>query len=465
MSRTIVIVGAGFCGTVLAVKLLRRPPAEPTDIILIDRGTSHGRGLAYAAHDVPYLLNVPAGRLSMDAQDPGEFLRYVRQFHPDADAEDFLPRAMYGDYLQEALDRASQQAPSHVKFSTLFGEVTNVVATTPYAATDGVLNVLFTDRPPVLAQQVVLALGNPPPPMQPWARGLEKHRAYIHNPWAMPRRFDAGHSVLVVGNGLTMVDVVLSLSLESGAVPQLRTISRRGLVPLAQTIFSPKAVQGNGEFLLSNAQSVRRVLRASRELTRDVESLGGDWREVVTYIRNLAPRLWHLMPAAEQRRFVRHLQAYWDIHRHRLPPRMSARIEHMRRSGRLEVNAGRIEQLVPEGGQLRVMWKRRGSREMRSFAADAVINATGPDYSLQRSRDPLLRSLRDAGIVSADPLGLGLRTAANLAVVAADGAAHQQLFYLGPMLRANHWEATAATELRDHAERLSMHLISSDMPA
>jgi hypothetical protein len=27
------------------------------------------------------------------------------------------------------------------------------------------------------------------------------------------------------------------------------------------------------------------------------------------------------------------------------------------------------------------------------------------------------------------------------------------------MLRAEHWEATAATELRDHAEQLAAHLV------
>jgi hypothetical protein len=36
------------------------------------------------------------------------------------------------------------------------------------------------------------------------------------------------------------------------------------------------------------------------------------------------------------------------------------------------------------------------------------------------------------------------------------------LFYLGPMLRATHWEATAATELRDHAARLAAHLLPTN---
>ena len=120
--------------------------------------------------------------------------------------------------------------------------------------------------------------------------------------------------------------------------------------------------------------------------------------------------------------------------------------------------SGRIRQLLPEGDELRVVWRRRGSGENESFAVNAVINATGPDYSIRRSTDPLFRSLCDQGLVSADDLDLGLRTGENGACVSADGAPSRELFYLGPMLRADHWEATAAPELRAHAERLARHL-------
>jgi uncharacterized NAD(P)/FAD-binding protein YdhS len=452
MHQTIVIVGAGFCGSVLATNLLRSPGRR--DIVLIERGTSIGRGVAYASHDVPYVLNVPAGRLSVQPGDPLHFLRYVRQSHPDADAEDFMPRSMYGSYLQEVLDEAERAAPAGVALKRVFGEVTGierVVGDTP-------LLVQVAGGAPVRADRVVLALGNPPSAVHPWARGLLHHPAYIHDPWSMPRSLRAQHSVLIVGSGLTMVDVALALSLEGGQMPLVRAISRHGLLPLGQTIFRPKAVQGDGEFLLSNPVSIRRVLAMSRALAARVEHVGGDWREVVTFIRHLAPDLWQRLPEQERRRFLRHAQSYWDVHRHRVPPSMASRIDHMRRSGRLKVHAGRIQELVPEGDELRVMWRRRGGRENESFAVNAVINATGPNYALRRSADPLVRSLRAAGLVSEDPLNLGLRTACHGACLAADGSASADLFYLGPMLRADHWEATAAPELRAHAEQLARHL-------
>jgi uncharacterized NAD(P)/FAD-binding protein YdhS len=90
-----------------------------------------------------------------------------------------------------------------------------------------------------------------------------------------------------------------------------------------------------------------------------------------------------------------------------------------------------------------------------------IVNATGPDYAIERAADPLLVSLRESGLVSADPLNLGLRTAQFGACVDARGRSSETLYYLGPMLRADHWEATAAAELRDHAELLAAHLAAS----
>jgi uncharacterized NAD(P)/FAD-binding protein YdhS len=76
--------------------------------------------------------------------------------------------------------------------------------------------------------------------------------------------------------------------------------------------------------------------------------------------------------------------------------------------------------------------------------------------------DPLVNALRAAGVISADPLSLGIRTGPYGACLDAAGRASSNLYYLGPMLRADHLDATAAAELRDHAERLAAHLSDKD---
>src|ERR1700733_4636554 len=143
--NTIVIVGAGFCGTVLAANLLRRPPPDATDIVLIERGAEMGRGVAYAAREFPYLLNVPAARLSADSRDPLQFLRFAQRRMPDAGGEDFLPRALYGDYLQEVLSQAERAAPAHTRLVRIFDEVRRLTR----RSADEAIAAEFADRPPI----------------------------------------------------------------------------------------------------------------------------------------------------------------------------------------------------------------------------------------------------------------------------------------------------------------------------
>ena len=254
-----------------------------------------------------------------------------------------------------------------------------------------------------------------------------------------------------------MVDVASALTRGTKGSPQLYTISRHGLIPQPQTSFRATEVLGDRAAFLACGGSTRRLLTMARELARKVEREGGDWREAVTFLRHLAPPLWRRLSAAEQRRFLRHLRTHWDTHRHRIPPQVGDLIAGLRRDGKLRVNAGRIESIEPQGEQLRVAWRAREG-EAAAVTVDLVVNATGPDYMLKRSADPLLSWLREAGLIVEDALNLGLRTGQYGACLDAQGRVSETLYYLGPMLRADHWEATAATELRDHAERLAAHL-------
>jgi uncharacterized NAD(P)/FAD-binding protein YdhS len=455
MRKTLVIVGAGFSGTVLAANLLRRPPAGGADIVLIERSSVMGRGVAYAAHEFPYLLNVPAARSSADSRDPLQFLRFAQSRLPKVDGEDFLPRALYGDYLQDLLLRAEREAPPHVRLIRVFGEVTGVSRADDGAA----LAAEFADRAPIRGDALILALGNPSVPLPPWAQELNGHAAFRQNPRDLPETLGSEHSVLIVGNGLTMADAASALSRHPERVPTLHTISRRGLTPKTQTIFHTDAMRGSGETLLASAHSLRKLLRACRNLARDVEKLGGDWREAISFIRSLVPALWRRMPEAERRRFVRHLQVHWDTYRHRLPPQLTERLENLRRSGKLKVRAGRIQGVVAvDRRRLAVSWRTRGSGATAQLTVDMLVNATGPNYNIERSTDALMISLRAAGLVSPDALQLGINTARFGACVDARGRASERLFYVGPLLRADHLDATAAAELSNHVEQLAAHL-------
>jgi len=456
--RTIAIVGGGFSGVALAANLLRRPASHPTRIVLIERAPEVGRGVAYAKRGYPYLLNVPANRMSATPSKPNEFLEFAQRTLPRVTGEDFLSRSLYGDYLRELLLAAELSAPPCIRLETLQAEVVNIRRIERHMP----LQVELRDRGAITADEVVLAVGNPPPAMLGVAADVADHPAYVNDPWSEEYAFDRRQNVLLIGTGLTAADVINRASDDPLFTPTIHAISRHGLVPPRQTAFRPDAFRGDGNaLLLAASRSLRELTNAVRLLAREAESCGGDWREAVTFVRNMAPTIWQRLPERDRVRFLRHLRARWDVHRHRLPSQTIQRIELLRAQGRLHVHAGFIERLVPRAERIEAVWRARRSGELHSEVFDKVINCTGPDYSIVRSKHPLWRNLLQSGLCVPDSLGLGLRTGRHGAVIDADGWPGPHLFYLGPMLRADHWEATAVGELRKHAAELADVLAAS----
>jgi uncharacterized NAD(P)/FAD-binding protein YdhS len=450
--RTIVIVGGGFCGALMAANLLRRPLPGPTRLVLIERDGAVGRGVAYADRGFPYLLNVPASRMSANSAAPNEFLEFVQRRMPNASGEDFLPRALYGEYLQEFLLAAQLSAPSNVRLDVLHGEVTNVRRLERHLP----LQMELRDGRKLTADDVVLALGNPKPASLAVAAPVVNHPAYVADPWSGELQFSREQKVLLIGSGLTAADVINAASADAQRTPTLHALSRHGLIPPRQTAFRPDAFKGDGNALvLAASTSLRGLTKSIRLLAREAERVGGDWREAVTFVRNMAPTIWQRLSEHDRVRFLRHLRAVWDVHRHRLPLQLIQRIDELRKTQRLHVHAGELLRFSDREGRIEVAWRPRGARSERAQAFDRVVNCTGPDYAIARSTEPLWRSLVQSGLCVPDALGLGLRTGPRGAVIDADGWPGPHLFYVGPMLRADLWEATAASELRGHAERLA----------
>ncbi|MGH8220535.1 MAG: FAD/NAD(P)-binding protein, partial [Steroidobacteraceae bacterium] len=400
----IIIVGGGFSGTCLAVNLLRGFSSGSLEIVLVESGTV-GRGVAYKKQPYPRLLNVPAGRMSASSMYPDEFLTFARRSHPHASADDFLPRPLYGEYLESLLTSAGTAAPARVNVRRVCARAVRVEAR--YGAPTGVW---LDDGGFVSGDVVVLALGNPAPAEIPALRSVRSDARYIADPWHTPVGFRPGENVLILGSGLTMADIVLAGMHEANGRATVQAISRRGLMPMAQSAFHPPSAGEDPAVLLCGSDSTRRMLRAVRTLANEVQLNGGDWREAVTSVRSVAGEPWGRLSAPERKRFLRHVLPYWDVHRHRLPQPTVSALESLHGEGRLFVRAGRVIAAESTSDDIRVHWRARGECDARVLSINRIINCTGPDYDIRRSTDPLLRSLQCQGLIAADDLGLGIRT-------------------------------------------------------
>jgi len=196
----IAIIG-GFTGATLAAQLLSRAD-RPLSVALIDRGPGRARGVAYSTQDSVHLLNVPAQNMSASDDDPEHFLRWARfNFDSGAQPGDFLPRRLYGQYLESALASAELHCD---QFVWMRDEAVRITRAT------GKSQITLRSGQNIFADRVVLALGNFPPGDLRLPGNHSRH-GFVSNPWAVDALdgIPPDGSVLLVGSGLTSVDMVL----------------------------------------------------------------------------------------------------------------------------------------------------------------------------------------------------------------------------------------------------------------
>lgn len=450
-TRTIAIVGGGFSGAVTAVQLMRLA-RSPLQVLLINESGRMARGLAYGTHSNAHVLNVPAGNMSALADDPDDFLRYCRWSDPQVQPQSFVPRRLYGAYLEALLSTAELAGEGDIGLSRVTGRVSAIER-----LADG-LSLRLQDGRALVADEVVLAFGHfsPRDPLPAQALG-EAAARYIGDPWR-PGALDAigaDDDVLLIGAGLTAVDVALALARHAHR-GRLLGISRRGLMP--QSHRPAGAVPGVIDGLaLATAMggTLRRQVRVLRAELRQHIARDEDWRDVIGALRAHTPALWQRLSEGDRSRFLRHVQPHWDVARHRCAPQAHDRFEALRSTGQLQLMAARVGAVSAVPGGLEVSLRPRGGGPAQRRVVQAIVNCTGPTSDLRRSGSPLIAQLLAAGQLCPDALGLGAQVDPDYRVLDAAGQPVNHLRYIGPLLKAGAWEATAVPELRQHALRLA----------
>ena len=416
----VAIVGGGASGTILAAQLARRGIAS----VLIDGSGRVGRGVAYSTTEGAHLLNVRAEGMSAWAGEPDHFAnRFAKE---GGHSRGFAQRRLFGRYLGDILDEAVASGK------------TRIVAATALSGTRGESwDVGLSDGSTLKSKALVLATGNQEPEALRAFAGVGQR--FIKNPWGSEARAAvadlarSGRPALLVGTGLTMVDLVLSLSAASFE-GRIMALSRRGLIPRSHAEFEPSSVA---------SQALPHGLRAMmRWLRRRSGEIG--WRAAVDSLRPHSHPLWQSMSLEEQQRFLRHARPWWDVHRHRIAPEVAEILASLISKGRLEIVAGRVISAHDTGDGLNVHYRRRGSTRPSSAELAYAFNCTGPLHSIDHSKDPLLRSLLDAGEVKPDHLGIGLDISGTC-------RAGEHLWAMGPLTKGRYWEIIAVPDIREQA--------------
>lgn len=445
------IIGGGFSGCMLAVQLMRQTKGDVA-ITLIERGTRLCRGLAYGTDNPDHYLNVRANNMSAFPDDPGHLHRWLTQNRPELNIAptDFVSRMTYGDYVEDTFNRTI--ADGKVKFSIVTGEA---VGLQPGAQP----TVSLADGRTLTFDRLALCLGNLPSAPAPGLTDAARSSGfYIHEPWRLHafEKIAPTDSVMIIGSGLTMADVMLSLS-RQGCRQTITVYSRHGLRPHAHK--PPKHYE-----MQKPSGSLLEMLRTIKAEAKKAEAQGFDWRDVMDALRPWTVELWQGFSAADRGRFMRHMRPYWETHRHRIatPTEQGLTAYRVRAGGTgFRLGAGRVASIDWKGDNFEVEIRPRHQNTSVRFSAKWIINCTGPQGDYAKADDPLIKNAIMGGILRTDAFKLGLDVTNDGLVIGGDGTPSPNIAAIGPPTRGIFWEITAVPAIRHACAQVAETLLKS----
>lgn len=412
-----------------------------------------GPGLAYLDRRPEHLLNVRAPNISAFPDQPNHFVDWLHATSRPVCENNFCPRQTYGRYLQDLTTTIlAGPASNGLQFEWHQQAAKGIEV----AATQQTATVRLADGTEIESDVVVLALGNFPPPTVPGAGASLNHPGFHNNPWAEGalRNIKPDDEVVLIGSGLTAVDVVLGLRAD-GHRALITAVSRNKRWPVCHQSYGAP-YPSFYETKLRGLHTVREVVAAVRQQVREAAEQGTPWRAVFDSLRPHLGAIWAAWPLVEQARFIRHLSSLWSVLRHRSPQQNDAALHELTAAGQLQTQGGRVRGIEPVGDTLRVQVERQGGSMY--LTPRHVINCTGPLLDYTRIQDPLVVQLRASGHLQSDPLRLGILTDEHGALLNAAGEASTLFFTLGPSRRPAYFESTAVPELRQQAVALAQEL-------
>ncbi|GHG52694.1 FAD/NAD(P)-binding protein [Streptomyces griseocarneus] len=234
MGRDVVIVGAGFAGTSVFLHLVRAAAAASErggrpalrSVRLVDPHPV-GWGVAFGDRDPLLLCNSAAEVNSLLADDPGDFVAYLRQRHAwTGGPQDCVPRARMAEYCQ---DRHAE-ARAHARALGIEAEHVAATAESVDAGPHGRRLVRLSTGRELPADAVVVCTGVHRPRVPDGFAGFTGHPRYLDSPYPADRmrRLRPGSRVLVLGTRQSAVDAALLLGRDGHRVTMT---SPSGLLP------------------------------------------------------------------------------------------------------------------------------------------------------------------------------------------------------------------------------------------
>jgi uncharacterized NAD(P)/FAD-binding protein YdhS len=442
---TVGVVGGGFSGLLTTYHLLKNSE-QPLEVLLFNSGYPTGQGIAYSTKDEIHLLNVPAGKMSALPEDPDHFLRWLNNHYPSTEdrTDKFISRKLYGEYLKSILDELILDKNNNLII--IDEEVVDINKQSERF-------IMTTAKDEFKADTIVLATGNLLP-----AELVEfETDHYIKDPWhfdILKEKADKAEKIFIVGSGLSMIDIILSLEKMNIRKPVV-CMSSNGLLPKRH--ISGKAYPSYLDEL-NDCTDINSFYAVIKKHLKGCEETGYSKQSVIDVVRPYVQEIWLKLDETSRNRFLRHLKHGWNVLRHRIPASTADVVDRWINEGRLKIIAGKIKQVNEKEEGLDITIKVKHNGEVVENAC-LLINCTGPLMNYNKVSSTLYRNLFRRSFLHTGSLGLGLNALSTGELIDGSSQVIKDIYTLGPALKSTLWETTAVNEIRNQAKRIAKEIL------
>jgi len=440
----IAIIGFGIAGASVLIQLSKQYQFNPdTDRVDIYEDRSRlGAGMPYAEDDDAIVINSFPKSLSLNDDDPEDFIQWMHAHYPDFDvANEFAPRTVYGAYVNDRVTPYLEQdyvrlIPTKVADFQVVNAQGQAIYHRPLGKNADPLQYQIFSEALGWSKNydaVFFAIGHPPY-KDPYK--LEGSGNYIQNPYPFKQKLaevDIYKHVGIVGSGLTTIDLInyfvkhnllrdRTLNIYFRHQPFRAVIQPETTEKLYHAIdeawISEQRIRHNGSVPLSVViDQVKKDLLANgidyhhvwetfntgsvETVTKSIRQDDEDYRRFQGFFRSFYPiqnRLMGVLSQADKNYYIKDMSAVMQMIYLQVPKQSIEMILGLLKSGQLKFINGLSAIAAQADGDYKVV--ANGIRHQ----ADILINATGFDGRLShvQKSNVLLGNLYRRNLIIAD---------------------------------------------------------------
>ena len=429
------IIGDGYSAAVLVYHVIKRG-FNPQDINVFGPNEL-GFGQAYGSQHAHYRLNVRDNLMRIDPDKPDDFVQWAKDNinDPDAhvDAGSFYRRRDFAHYMKDRLEAVTQNTP----ITFIHDHVESITRDGPWK--------INTKTGQYDADLLVIATGNPKSipnftiPNSDYEDAIKS--CLTDQPWQgdWAQQISADDDVVIIGGGLTAMDILASLSAENHK-GHINIISPKGILPPPQLDWRDQPEKAFQWPEVTSASSLMQVMNKAMGSQGWLDRKG---QETFEQLRKGISPVWRRLSEKDKIRLKKHIGWLWQLLRYRAAPQTIAAQKNLTNSGQLSLIKGRVEAIT-------ACHKTETNHKITVQLTDGQeIDAHHGFIATGAGRDPLLMQMAADGVAR---LKHGhLEVSEILQITRPDGSIHQDGFALGPPTVMSRGDVIGATTIAGEA--------------